>query len=136
MTECIFCSIAAGSLSSAKIYEDDTTCAFLDVHPSSSGHTLIIPKVHARTILDLPPRESAILIETVKKVMQRISDVLRVDGFTVGWNHAAAAGQVVEHLHVHVIPRSGGDGGSPIQSVVHRPRADSVEELAHKLRIV
>ncbi len=130
---CLFCNIAAGATSSYRIYEDEATYAFLDVHPSSPGHTLIIPKMHASTILDLAESDGGKLMETVKKVVKRMEEVLGVDACNIGWNHGGAAGQVVAHLHIHVIPRSAGDGGKSVQAVVHKESDKTLEELARML---
>jgi histidine triad (HIT) family protein len=111
---CLFCRIAAGSVPGELVYEDPATIAFLDVHPAARGHVLVVPRAHAGTLLDLEDDAVADLFRAVKAVQRRIDAALRPLGFNVGWNHGPAAGQVVPHLHVHVLPRYA-DGGRGIQ---------------------
>ena len=105
---CIFCKIVENGLPSKKIYEDETVLAFLDISPVNIGHTLVIPKEHFENIHDLPEE---ILIH-VMKIAKKISIALKkygADGTNVTTNNGKAAGQVVFHSHVHVIPRFIGD---------------------------
>ncbi|HLC79640.1 MAG TPA: HIT family protein [archaeon] len=108
--DCIFCKIIGGKLSSKKIYEDDYSLAFLDIYPTSKGHCLVIPKNHYATILEIPEFELAKLIRSVQKIGAASMKALRADGFNVLQNNKPAAGQVVNHLHFHIIPRFSGDG--------------------------
>ncbi len=123
--DCVFDKIVSGEIPCHKVYEDDTTLAFLDVSPQSKGHTMVIPKIHGETLFDVDP---AGLLEAVKKTMQRIQDVLNPDGFNVGWNHNTAGGQVVPHLHIHIMPRWNGDGGGNMHSIIDSP--SDVDEVA------
>lgn len=100
---CIFCSIVRREAPSRIVYEDDLTLAFLDILPLSRGHTLVIPKAHVDRITDLPPAHYAPLLTTLSKVCQRVERLSR--HYNVGVNQGALAGQVVFHLHFHVIPR-------------------------------
>jgi len=110
MENCIFCKIVAGEIPAEKIYEDNETFAFLDIHPVNPGHTLVIPKHHSFNILDIPPEDWAAVAKTVHKLAKPIHDALGADGINLHMNNREHAGQVVDHPHVHLIPRFKGDG--------------------------
>ncbi|MEK6939389.1 MAG: HIT family protein, partial [Nanoarchaeota archaeon] len=105
MDNCIFCKIGKGEIPAHKVYEDQKMLAFLDVKPHSKGHTVVIPKTHGVTVFDFSDKQLQELMVAVRKTVERIQKVLSPDGFNVGWNHNTAAGQVVPHLHVHIMPR-------------------------------
>src|SRR3989344_8381966 len=128
MENCLFCSIATGAIPSFTVYEDDHARAFLDIHPLSKGHTMVIPKMHGGTMLDLPEEEVAHLFRAVKKVTARVKEVIQPDGFTIGVNHEI--GQAVPHMHVHIIPRWRDDGGGSMHSITGKKAEESVEEIA------
>ncbi|MEW5897325.1 MAG: HIT family protein [Nanoarchaeota archaeon] len=134
MNSCIFCKIGKGEIPCHKAYEDKTALAFLDIHPHAQGHIVIIPKKHAETVFELDEDTYKKLMLAVTKVMKLISERLKPDGFNVGWNHNTAGGQVVPHLHIHVMPRYNGDGGGSMHSVVKNPGSKSVEEVAKLLK--
>ena len=110
MENCIFCKIVAGEIPAHKLYEDGRTLAFLDIHPINPGHTLVIPKKHSYNILDINPRDWAAVAETTRKMAKVLHDALGADGINLGMNNREHAGQVVDHPHVHVMPRHKGDG--------------------------
>jgi len=110
MTDCIFCKIKKGELPSFKLYEDEKTLAFLDIHPVNYGHTLVIPKNHSRNIFDVPPSDWAATMETARMLANIIETSMNADGVNVAVNNREHAGQVVDHVHVHIIPRFKGDG--------------------------
>ncbi|MDP3947287.1 MAG: HIT family protein [bacterium] len=132
--KCLFCSISKKEIGSEVIYEDEDVFAFLDISPRAPGHTMVISKIHSETMLDLSDEALAPLFKGVKEVTARLEAALKPDGFTIGINHGQASGQVVEHLHVHIIPRFEGDGGGSIHSVVSNPPRESLEEIAAKIR--
>ncbi len=132
-TDCLFCKIAAKQIPSRVVFEDAHVLAFLDIMPRTMGHTMVIPKVHAPNILELPDAEVAPLFLAVKKVAELVSRKLAPDGVTIGINQGRASGQEVDHLHVHVMPRWHGDGGGSIQSVVDRKPQESAEEIWKKI---
>lgn len=107
---CVFCKIVAGEIPSHKVYEDDDTLAFLDIAPVSCGHILVIPKKHFQNMEDIPEDELSKLIKAVKKVGRAIKDGLAVAGYNANVNNDPAAGQVIPHIHFHIIPRTEGDG--------------------------
>ena len=129
MDGCIFCKIASGEIPAQKIYEDKNALAFLDVRPHSKGHTVVIPKEHGQTVFEYSDKQLQELIVAVRKSMSRIKEVLSPDGFNVGWNHNTAAGQVVPHLHIHIMPRYIGDNGGSMHSIVKNPGSMSVDEV-------
>jgi histidine triad (HIT) family protein len=106
----IFSRIVSGEIPAAKLYEDDQTLAFLDVSPATRGHALVICKQELPDLLSLPPELAAAVARTTQLVAGAIVAALRPDGFNIVQNNGAAAGQVVFHYHVHVIPRWDGDG--------------------------
>lgn len=105
---CIFCRIVAGELPCAKVFESARVMAFLDIAPVEPGHTLVIPKQHYRLYTDLPDDLLLPLGEAVRAVGRRLTDVLRADGLSVSQANGACAGQVVPHVHFHLIPRYDG----------------------------
>lgn len=108
--DCIFCKIVNGEIPSYKVYEDDNTLAFLDIAPVNPGHTLVIPKKHYANFEEIPEEDLCELIKVVKKVGQSIKEGLGVEGYNVMENNDPIAGQIIPHIHFHVIPRLGGDG--------------------------
>ncbi len=111
MTPCIFCKIIKGELPSTKIYEDGEVFAFLDIKPVNPGHTLVIPKKHFENIHDMPDAMFAKVAVAAKKIADAILK-LGATGVNVGMNNGSAAGQIVFHAHVHVMPRYGKDSFS------------------------
>ena len=110
---CVFCSIINGSAPAYRVYEDEATLAFLDIGPFTRGHTLVVPKIHARTLLDMAPDRAGRLMESAARVAALLRDALTPDGFTLLQANEPAGWQTVFHVHVHVIPRWVGDGIAP-----------------------
>jgi histidine triad (HIT) family protein len=110
MEGCLFCKIVTGDIPCAKVYEDDNFLAFLDIRPLNKGHTLVIPKKHFETILDLPEKEMKEMAHVIKKITHALSSAFAPDGFNVFCNNKPAAGQEVPHLHYHIAPRFQNDG--------------------------
>jgi histidine triad (HIT) family protein len=104
----IFAKILRGELPCHKVYEDEHTLAFLDIMPRSPGHTLVIPKAPARNILDIDPESFAHVIRTAKKIAIASKKAFNADGITLQQFSEPAGGQVVFHLHVHIMPRAEG----------------------------
>lgn len=129
MNDCIFCKIINGEIPCHKIFENEHTLAFLDVKPHAKGHTVVIPKKHAVRVFDLSEEEQKLIMVDVVKVMEKIDKTLNPDGFNTGWNQNTAAGQVVPHLHIHIMPRYINDGGGSMHSIVKNPQV-GVEEVA------
>jgi histidine triad (HIT) family protein len=108
--DCLFCKIIRGEIPSEKIFEDEHTYAFLDIHPINKGHTLVIPKMHAENIHDISSENFCTLMETVRRLALVVKDAMSADGINIGINNGKAAGQLVFHAHAHIIPRFTGDG--------------------------
>lgn len=101
----VFAKILRGEMPSQKIYEDEKTYAFMDIMPRADGHSLVIPKAPARNLLDVDPADMAAVMETVQKVGRASLDAFQADGLTVQQFSEEAGGQIVFHLHVHILPR-------------------------------
>ena len=107
---CIFCRIVKGEIPGMRVYEDDDVVAFLDINPISRGHTLLIPKGHYETLVDIPDEVSPAVIRALARVGKAIMAAMGADGFNCLQNNFPASGQVVFHSHWHIIPRYEGDG--------------------------
>jgi histidine triad (HIT) family protein len=131
----IFAKILCGEMPCYKVYEDDKAFAFLDIMPRAPGHTLVLPKAPARNILDVAPDALAHLALVVQKVARAAMQVFGADGITIQQFNESAGGQVVFHLHVHVIPRQDGVALKPPASVKEAPEvlADQAKRLAAAL---
>jgi histidine triad (HIT) family protein len=130
--DCVFCAIAAGEIPSFKIYEDDFVLAFLDINPFSEGHTLVIPKEHYKGLLDVPPQVLTVLLERVQKISSHIAKALACDGFNILQNNGAAAGQSVNHIHFHIVPRR---EGSVLSFESGKGDMEKLSALASRLRL-
>ena len=117
----LFAKILRGDLPSYKVYEDDKTLAFLDIMPRAPGHVLVLPKTPARNILDVAPDDLAHVMKVAQKIAKVSVEVFGADGVTVQQFNERAGGQVVFHLHVHVIPRKAGVPLKPPASEREKP---------------
>ncbi|MGC2034644.1 MAG: HIT family protein [Thermoplasmata archaeon] len=104
---CIFCGIVAGRSPAFKVYEDDRTVAFLDLFPITRGHVLVVPKTHIDRLTDLPSSDYAGFLGVLADICRRVERLSA--HYNVGLNQGALAGQIVFHMHFHVIPRYGDD---------------------------
>lgn len=110
MEDCIFCKIIKGEIPCTKVYEDDKVLAFLDIAPVNKGHTLVIPKEHNERLADISDDLYAIITKTVRKISQAVMKAAETDGCTVIQSDGKTGGQLVPHLHIHIIPRLKDDG--------------------------
>lgn len=110
MNDCLFCKIVKGEIPSERIYEDELTYAFLDITPVNPGHTLVVPKSHSLNILDAAERDVCAVMATIHKIAPKILKAVGAEAFNLGVNNGSAAGQVVPHLHFHIMPRFSDDG--------------------------
>lgn len=124
--QCVFCKIIAGEIPSHTIYEDEKYKVILDVGPATKGHALILPKNHYANLYELPEEDAAEVFKLAKKMMVRMTDKLKCDGFNIVQNNGETAGQTVYHFHVHLIPRYKNDG-EILKYIAGEP---SQEELA------
>jgi len=134
-SDCIFCKIIAGEIPSHKIYEDEHSFAFLDINPLADGHVMVIPKAHHEQIEDLDPALAGKLFETTQRISAHVRDKFNAPATTIGINNGKAAGQVVPHLHIHIVPRFDGDGGAHIHSIMKGGGEKSLEEVAELLKM-
>ena len=105
MEDCIFCKIADGKIPAAKIYEDNYVISFLDIMPANKGHCLVVPKNHAATLIEMDDKDLAATIIAAKKVAKAISLSFGNASFNMVMNNGKESGQVVNHAHIHIIPR-------------------------------
>lgn len=131
--DCIFCKIVAGEIPAAKIYEDEYALAFLDVNPNNHGHTLVVPKTHAKNILDVSEDALTHMMPAIKKVSKAVFEGMSASGLNITMNNERPAGQVIFHLHIHVIPRFEGDG-LKVWTRKTPYKNDEMEQVAKKIR--
>ena len=105
MDDCIFCKIVDGKIPSAKVYEDAKVIGFLDIMPANKGHCLIVPKKHPQTLMEMDEDDLIVVIKTAKKVAKALSLSLGNGSFNIVMNNGKEAGQLVNHAHIHIIPR-------------------------------
>ena len=129
--ECIFCKIIRNELPSYKVYEDEKTVAFLDIRPVNAGHTLVVPKRHSHNIFDIAPGDWVAVAEVVRKLSIAIEKGVGADGVNIAMNNREHAGQVVDHPHVHIIPRFKGDGLKlmPQREYIQNEAEESAEKI-------
>ena len=108
--DCIFCKIISGQIPCSKVYEDDSVLAFLDINPVSSGHTLVVPKEHFEYFHECSKDVSESVTDAVRRISRAVVTAMDADGYNILCNNGSAAGQLVGHVHYHIIPRSSGDG--------------------------
>lgn len=132
--DCLFCKIIKKEIKAEIVYEDKETIAILDVHPKAPGHTMVLPKAHSDNLLDLPNEKIGPVFQAVKKVAEMLKKSLKPDAFTIGINNGKYSGQLIDHLHVHIIPRWRGDGGKSIHSVVDNLPKESLGEIRARIR--
>jgi histidine triad (HIT) family protein len=125
----IFAKILRGELPCHKVYEDEKALAFLDIMPRAPGHTLVLPKSPARNLLDVDPADLAHVMQVAQKIARAGMAVFAADGVTIQQFNESAGGQVVFHLHVHVIPRHDGVAMKPPASVKAEPAELSDQAL-------
>jgi len=128
----VFAKILRGELPCEKVYEDDATLAFMDIMPRADGHVLVIPKAPARTILDIAPGDLARLAQSVQTVARAVRDGMAADGLTIQQFNESAGGQVVFHIHVHVMPRWAGVALRPHTGGMEKPEV--LKAHADKIR--
>ncbi len=128
----VFAKILRGELPCEKVYEDDATLAFMDIMPRADGHVLVIPKAPARTILDITPADLARLAQSVQTVARAVQKGMEADGLTIQQFNESAGGQVVFHIHFHVMPRRAGVALRPHTGALEKP--DVLKAHAEKIR--
>lgn len=109
MVDCIFCKIVQGAIPATKLFEDPHTIAILDINPITLGHSLYISKEHYDTLLDVPADLLAGIMKNLPRVVSALLKATGCEGFNIIQNNQRCAGQLVAHLHFHIIPRRPGD---------------------------
>ena len=120
---CVFCKIAAKEAPAHVVYEDDKVIAFMSIQPINVGHTLVVPKKHYENIYEISEEDVAYLYKIVKKIAHAVKKAVNAEGIRIVQNNGEAAGQVIFHMHVHIIPMSRG------RQWVHYPENRNAEEL-------
>ena len=126
---CIFCKIANGSISASIIDQNNRAIAFLDAFPLSAGHTLIIPNSHYSKVQDMNKEDSSDVFNLLWKLSGAVEKAAGVNASTIAIHNGKAAGQEVPHVHIHVIPRTTGDGAGPVHSMFKKRPNTSSKEL-------
>lgn len=127
----IFARILRNELPAIKVYEDDQVLAFMDIMPQAEGHTLVIPKSPAVTLLDLDPTAAAYTIQIVQKIAQAMEKALDVKGIVLMQLSGASAGQTVPHVHFHLIPSSVHELGKHAMKMGDQ---EKIQQLADKIK--
>ena len=126
--DCIFCKIIAGDIPSSKVYEDEEVLAFLDISQVTPGHTLVVPKKHARNLLEMDETATAQLFARVSKVAKQAK------GMNIISNMEEVSGQTVFHTHVHIIPRYSDQDELAISFTEHEPNFEQLAVLAETIK--
>lgn len=133
MDDCLFCKIIAkGEVPSTEVYEDADTYAFLDINPNNPGHTLVVPKAHYTNLYDISDDALCAVMKTVRKIALSIKKAVGATGVNIAMNNERDAGQIIDHAHIHIIPRFKDDGfrhwpGTPYKD-------GEIEKVARKIR--
>ena len=132
MTDCIFCKIVRKEIPAAFVYENHETFAFMDIKPTNPGHVLVVPKEHHADFASTPPDQLGDIAAVAQRVGKAAMAELGAPGFNIAVNNGRAAGQLVDHMHLHVIPRYEGDG---LELWHGKPYAEGeMERVAEKLK--
>ncbi|MFA5252781.1 MAG: HIT family protein [Phycisphaerae bacterium] len=130
---CVFCKMVAGQIPVTKIYEDDVVLSFLDIGPISDGHTLVIPRQHFEKLHQCPAEILGRVVSHLGKIAAAVAGAMNSDGYNVLCNNGRAAGQLIDHLHFHIIPRSSGDGVFN-RWPAYKYEKGKIEQIAAKIR--
>lgn len=132
--ECVFCRIVDGEIPSCKVFEDADILAFMDINPVTKGHTLVIPKSHHESILTTPVDVLGKVIVAAQRVAIAQQNELKADGINVTQANGVLAGQIISHIHFHVIPRFKNDNHSWDRPQAKYDREDEMETFAALIR--
>lgn len=133
MTNCIFCRIVQGAAKSWKVWENEEVYAFLDIHPASRYHTLVIPKKHYENIFDIPEHELREVIAGVRHVSKLYEEKLGIKNLQIINSNGREGQQDVFHLHFHIVPRKTGDGQN-IRWTTHPEWTEDYDEMIARLK--
>ncbi|HLD35058.1 MAG TPA: HIT family protein [Patescibacteria group bacterium] len=130
--DCLFCKIINGEVPAQVVYEDKSVLAFLDLFPSNPGHVLVVPKKHCENLLDASGEDLRSLISVIPKIAAAALKSVDCEGFNLAVNNGKVAGQVIPHLHFHIVPRIEGDGHELFHGT--KAKVEDLEEIKEKLR--
>lgn len=130
--DCIFCKIVAAEISSIRVLEDRHTLAFMDINPIAPGHTLIIPKQHWQNLYEMPDAQLGFVSASTKRIAAAVDKVLSPDGVSLIQANGPGAAQSVQHFHMHIVPRTLGDGLS-INWPQRPGHLDEIRSIAEQL---
>ena len=133
MNKCVFCKIIKKEISSDIIYKDKNFFAFLDINPVNYGHALLVPKTHYKNLYALPDEVLSEIALLIKKMAVAIKKGVKADGINIGMNNDGAAGQIVPHVHFHIIPRFIDDGFRHWRGKPYANKEEAVK-IAEKIR--
>lgn len=131
---CVFCKIINNEIPSYKVYEDENVIAILDISQATIGHTLVIPKAHFESMLDISEEVLSNVFMVVKKVTKQLEKTLNICDFNILNNVGSVAGQTVNHFHVHIIPRRENDSFN-IDFPCNKLTRDEFIELLNRIKI-
>ena len=133
---CVICRIVKGEIPSYKVYEDERTLAFLDINPISNGHVLLVPKTHEQYVEDLSREYHDALFESLRMIVRPIQDAMEAPASNIAINNGSKAGQIIPHVHVHILPRKDSKGNHLFSTAprVTRKDRDYFEGIAEKIR--
>ncbi len=131
--DCLFCKIVKGQIPCAKIFEDDAVLCFLDIGPISDGHTLVVPKQHYEQLHDCPAELLGRVCSRLGQIADAVKKAMNSDGYNLLCNNGRAAGQLVDHVHFHIIPRNAGDGVFN-RWPSHKYEEGGIETIAENIR--
>lgn len=134
MSECVFCKIMRGEIPTEKVFENEHAFAALDINPCAPGHTVVVPKNHVASIMELSDADVAHLYQAVNEVAKQIKRAMNPESFNIGLNDGPAAGQGIPHVHVHVIPRFKNDRGGSMHTIVRNPPQEPLDAIAGRIR--
>jgi len=131
--DCIFSKIVAGQIPAQKVYEDDVVLAFLDINPISDGHTLVIPKKKYERLDNCPAELLGQVCSRLPRIAKAVVSATGAEGYNVLCNNGRAAGQLIDYVHFHIIPRNSGDGVLA-KWPQHKYPQGKIEQIAERIR--
>ncbi len=132
--DCIFCKIVAGEIPTVKVLDEELVLAFMDINPASRGHMLVTPKKHVENIFEISEGDLAAVINGVKRCANAVKEALKAEGVTVLQLNGRASGQVVPHLHIHIMPRWNNDGLSVSSWEMKPGDMEQIKDIAQKVK--
>lgn len=132
--DCVFCKIVKGELPAAKVFEDNDVLVFMDINPVTKGHALVIPKSHHDPLINTPPEIVRKLITVVQRVARAQVNGLRAEGINVSQANGVTAGQIIPHVHFHVIPRFATDVAHRNWAPNHYDTPQEIQDYAERIR--